>query len=305
MQNSNLENLTLCIPTRDRLNFLRTCLERVQYSMPFCQVIISDNSQFQDITSLILEFSDLNIVYLPPVGDLSLYQNFDRCISAVKTDYCMLMGDDDLLGKQQFFDQALALFNKDTSLTMVAGRVLAAYDTEISNKFSNKRTAFAKNAPYTKNALLFWLPFPTITGCVFRTTSIRNHSFEAYEHRSADTSLLLEFLLRYKCSFIEATPVFMINHRGSDHLSLNLTEIKVDLSASWRHCLALGKQFGPSQSYTKIIYGFFAINRLISNFSARREIIQFLRGLPDFRLELMFVSAVLLLSKFFARRFTV
>ena len=297
MNSKALKQLTICIPTRDRSNFLRNCLKRIKETLPDCNIIICDNSQIFTMECVLKEFPKLKIDYLKPQGNLSIYENFDRCISHVKSKYFFILGDDDLIGDRLYFHTALNFLEKNKCSGMVCGRV-RMFDIRNVEKISTYK--FHKSCavhPYTRSNLLFKLPFPTITGCIFRTSSFGSLKFCSYNHSSADTSLLLEILLKIECFFINLCPTIMVAHDKNDHVTLDREEIKKDLNCSFSNCLYIAKLYGINQNFPKIIYSFFVINRFFTHRDLRFFIFYMILSLKGFNIFYLIFSILILFKK--------
>lgn len=246
---------------------------------------------------VIEDSTNLKIEYLKPQGNLTIYENFDRCISYVESEYFIILGDDDLIGDSHFFLRALEFLSQNNNRGMVCGRVCTIENNDIEkiSAFNFYRSDIVN--PYTHSNLLYKLPFPTITGCIFRTSSFRNLKFCSYNHRSADTSLLFEILIKRECFFINSCPTIMINHDKNDHLNLNREEIKKDLAYSFANCVKIANVHGLNSYQAKIIYSFFVMNRLLMQHGFRYDILRTILKLKGYNCFYVIITFLILSKK--------
>jgi len=95
--------LSICIPTFNRKNSLKNCLNSIHISDKFSknfnyEVCVSDNCSQEDVTETILEFKNkLNIVFNKNSENLGFARNAIKCISMAKGKFTWMIGDDDLI----------------------------------------------------------------------------------------------------------------------------------------------------------------------------------------------------------------
>jgi len=95
--------LSICIPTFNRNNSLKNCLNLILISDKFLkdfdyEVCVSDNCSEEDVTSTVLEFKNkLNIVVNINSENLGFSRNAIKCISMARGKFVWMIGDDDLI----------------------------------------------------------------------------------------------------------------------------------------------------------------------------------------------------------------
>lgn len=95
--------ISLCIPTRERAEFLRACLATVvAIDDPALEIIVSDNASADETRAVVDRFADPRIRYLNSGERLSMRQNFERAVDASTGDYVIVIGDDDAMVPGQF-----------------------------------------------------------------------------------------------------------------------------------------------------------------------------------------------------------
>lgn len=114
----NNKLLTISIPTYNRSSFLEVCLQKLKLSFlklsdsdrSLVSIFISDNSDNND--SMILVHSGIldgiDFVYFKNENNIGSDQNLANCYSKPKSDYVMLIGDDDYV-EDYFFEKTLPL----------------------------------------------------------------------------------------------------------------------------------------------------------------------------------------------------
>lgn len=88
-------DLTICIPTYKRLDYLYKLLETIPESVSIC---ISDNGSF--ITNELDNYKNVQISHQDEV--LGMFANWNKAIEMVKTKWFIIPGDDDLFSENAF-----------------------------------------------------------------------------------------------------------------------------------------------------------------------------------------------------------
>lgn len=97
--------ISICIPTYNRAECLRTCLESIteQFKDPLAresaEVVISDNASIDDTENLVKEFQKefSNVLYYKNFENLGVDRNILNVVEKANGEYAWLMGDDDAL----------------------------------------------------------------------------------------------------------------------------------------------------------------------------------------------------------------
>jgi glycosyltransferase involved in cell wall biosynthesis len=90
--------VTVGIPTFNRASLLRETLESVM-AQTFTDfvVIVSDNASTDETRTVVRSFDDPRLVYAPLDQNIGMIPNFNRLMNLTKTDFLLLLPDDDLL----------------------------------------------------------------------------------------------------------------------------------------------------------------------------------------------------------------
>lgn len=95
--------LSLCIPTRERAEFLAPCLRTVTAVRDAdLEIIVSDNASSDNTRAVVEAAGDPRIRYLNTGRRVSQRQNFETAIAAARGDYVMVIGDDDAVLARQW-----------------------------------------------------------------------------------------------------------------------------------------------------------------------------------------------------------
>ena len=101
-----MKNLTICIPTYKRLDFLKNLVESIPEEYPIC---ISDNGRF--VNDSFINRKNVKIHHLDNV--IPLFENWNNAIEMVETEWFMIPGDDDvvLIDKLPLVEKYLENYN--------------------------------------------------------------------------------------------------------------------------------------------------------------------------------------------------
>lgn len=89
-----MRNLSICIPTFNREAFLKWTLDKTIADFPEAKIIVSDNAK----TSTLIPPS---VRYLRQSENVGSFNNMRAALLAANTKYCMFLGDDDYLVKDE------------------------------------------------------------------------------------------------------------------------------------------------------------------------------------------------------------
>jgi glycosyltransferase involved in cell wall biosynthesis len=91
--------LSVLIPTRDRLRYLRYAVDSVvrQGASVDWEVVISDNDSREDVASYVAELDDQRIRYIRTARAVPVTENWNNALGHSTGDYVIMLGDDDAL----------------------------------------------------------------------------------------------------------------------------------------------------------------------------------------------------------------
>jgi glycosyltransferase involved in cell wall biosynthesis len=88
--------ISLLLPTRDRLQYLRFAIEtirRQEYSD--WEIVVADNASEDPIGPYIKELADPRIIYTRTESPISVTENWNRALAASRGEWVLMLGDDD------------------------------------------------------------------------------------------------------------------------------------------------------------------------------------------------------------------
>ena len=100
-------DLSICIPTYNRVKYLKNCLNSIliacENSSLKIEVCISDNCSDEDTYSTVKEFEDkINIVFNQNAFNIGLGNNILKSVSIAKGEFAWILGNDDLVLPNSF-----------------------------------------------------------------------------------------------------------------------------------------------------------------------------------------------------------
>ncbi len=93
-----MPKVTIAIPTRNRVGYLRLALESaLRQTLCDIEIIVSDNRCTDGTADYLATITDPRVRILSQTQDLSMVQNWNSCVDGATGDYFLLLSDDDLL----------------------------------------------------------------------------------------------------------------------------------------------------------------------------------------------------------------
>lgn len=90
--------VTVFIPTHNRADLLPESIESVlAQGFGDLALVVADNASTDETAEVVASFADERIRYDRRPENLGIFGNFDAALRSAATEYCVLLGDDDLL----------------------------------------------------------------------------------------------------------------------------------------------------------------------------------------------------------------
>lgn len=116
--------VTVFIPTYNRAQLLRQTIESaLGQSHADLGVVVSDNASTDETSAVVEGFDDPRIRYIRRSTNLGVVGNFNACLEEAKTEFTLIVPDDDLLHRDYLADAVGLLENHPK-----AGMVHTAFD---------------------------------------------------------------------------------------------------------------------------------------------------------------------------------
>jgi glycosyltransferase involved in cell wall biosynthesis len=153
--------LSVLLPTRNRLEYLRYAVETVRrQDYPDWEVVISDNDSEEDIRSYVDSMKDDRIKYFRTDRFVPVTDNWNNALDHSSGDYTIMLGDDDGL-MPGYFKRALRLIERFDSPDLIYGSgYLYAYPGVLPDHPEGLLNHY-RNASFLQTATQpFWLSRP-------------------------------------------------------------------------------------------------------------------------------------------------
>lgn len=126
-----MPKVTIAIPTRNRLGYLRLALNSaLEQTLRDIEIVVSDNRCTDGTTEFLKTITDPRVRVLQQADDLTMVQNWNACVSEATAEYFLLLSDDDLLEPRALEAMVQAFGGKADSqrvgLVYCAGRMIDA-----------------------------------------------------------------------------------------------------------------------------------------------------------------------------------
>jgi len=135
--------LSICIPTYNRSEYLKTCLENLavqlkdHYIKEKIEIIISDNSSQDNTEDIVKKFQKIlgNIKYFKNEKNIGFDENTIKSVLLAKGKYCWNIGDDDLI--QNGGIKFIADFLQNNNVALITVGFNSFLDKNTALKFNN------------------------------------------------------------------------------------------------------------------------------------------------------------------------
>ncbi|TLY35205.1 MAG: glycosyltransferase family 2 protein, partial [Nitrospirae bacterium] len=106
----NHPTMSVCIPTRNRMEMLREAIESVLVqTFDDFELIISDNASTDRTEDVVGAFHDGRIRYVKLERDVGAIGNFNHCLGMARGRYVCILNDDDWMLPENLLQKARAL----------------------------------------------------------------------------------------------------------------------------------------------------------------------------------------------------
>lgn len=171
-----IANLTIAIPVFNRIEYFSDALSSVINQTIKCRIIVVDNASLNNDFEKICRKNEIE--YFKNQYNIGMFANWNKCMELAKTDFLMILGDDDIL-KPTFvesFSQTLELyptldvFYSDFYLLNTANG-----NSNVTNHSYRIPFGYYKTGQiHYEYAAKFGLGFPSIS-CVFRVSKMEKY----------------------------------------------------------------------------------------------------------------------------------
>lgn len=117
--------VSILVPTYNRRDFLKECLDSLLATTVPCEIIVSDNASSDGTEALMATYDDPRLRYIRQPENIGAYKNYNFLLAQATKDYICLFGDDDI-AIPGCFELKLAVLdhNPDVAGVFTPARVL-------------------------------------------------------------------------------------------------------------------------------------------------------------------------------------
>lgn len=214
------------IPTRNRTELALKAIKSVllqTYSS--IEVIVTDNSDTDELRSLIIEIGDSRVFYEKNAENIGPILNWRRALQIAKGDYCFILPDDDYLINPFYIEDAVRILDKG-SVRMVVPDCILNYPSRneiatsscIGNKFGQDFIRDGNHIPHIANIFL-------------REDAFRHNAFQTNEILWADFELWRKIMSSGSVYCYPVPSVLYLFH--NDNIVLNMTRSQLITNSSF------------------------------------------------------------------------
>ena len=222
--------VSVCIPTYNRANFLKTAIASVlSQTLKDFEIIVVDNCSDDDTENVIKSIDDRRLLYFKNHHNIGMVANFNRCIDLSRAEYISILHSDDYF-EPNILEEESNLFDENPRV----GMVYSAY--QIAHELSGQKKILS---PHSRNQLFEarnhfeWLalrgnPVAFSSVMVRRECYRRVGAFNTSLPFSSDYEMWLRLSLCYAAAYL-ATPLVTYRfHREMDSFSFFRSSHAID-----------------------------------------------------------------------------
>ena len=188
-------------------------------------IVVDDGYPDESIPGWFQSLEDSRISYQRNSSNLGANGNFQKCLGLLNSDYCMVMGADDLL-EPNFVERITRVIVENPGISMVhpGVKVINEDNLEISTRSDHVKTTIRetqgysrilKGEPLAKSLMKGnWMYFPSI---VWKTRTIQEIGFRPGFHVCQDLGLAMDLIMQGGEMLLINDEVFRYRrHQNSD-----------------------------------------------------------------------------------------
>ena len=247
---SMLDNvkITIAIPTYNRPFLLKETLNSALFQKgytDYCIIVVDNNPQRKDATELLLEkYNDERLLYFKNNENIGMFGNQNRCFEIAKSEWVVLLHDDDLL-----YSDYLSICS--SYLTKISG--IDALQTKKKYWYSdidpypqNKNVELdSLKCIYDISNYLHFISGAQTGGCFRRQAFIETGGYNPLFYPTSDFVFALQFEQRFKLFMLNQ---ILVVYRILDNASLKEETLDLFLKNDFYLKLALMRKYGVPRS---------------------------------------------------------
>ncbi|MDH3326110.1 MAG: glycosyltransferase [Gammaproteobacteria bacterium] len=222
IDNHNLVDISICIPTHNRASLLKKCLSHLlTFSSVNFEIILGDNASSDNTNEVVSQFSNrfTHFTYHRHDINIGFARNMDSILRLAGGEYIYILSDDDMI-----FENALVLMKNildaNPTAVSVSGQYLSSEETKIglNETYEDSQLLLFKQGDFIDlvNNFLVCDGHPFMRRSVFQQYCMYN------ERSFCLTPLLFKLLSHGDIVYIQK-PVFQ-HFRNTESLTTSMTE---------------------------------------------------------------------------------
>lgn len=232
MTKFDLKKVSIVIPTFNRSDYLKNCIESAIKQTYQCEIVVCDHGSTDDTPKMIEQFSD-KVKYIRREQDYGVHFCWLEGVLNATSDYIHLNYDDDWI-EPTFIEECMDLFHNDVGFVFSNAKIYS----EDENKFLyNLFDFFGETGIVSSKSIAKFSSKSLISpGCViFRKDYLLNNlfigdiPFSNFHYKGVGPDLLFSLMatLDYKnFGFVKSPLAIFRSHKGSITIDASKDELK-------------------------------------------------------------------------------
>ncbi|MBC7544241.1 MAG: glycosyltransferase [Candidatus Sericytochromatia bacterium] len=113
-----MPKLSILVPTYNRCDYLRICLDSLLTTTVSCEILVGDNASSDGTADLMAGYDDPRFRYIRHATNTGPWGNYNALLAAATGDYVCLFGDDDM-ALPGCFEPKVAILEAEADVTAV------------------------------------------------------------------------------------------------------------------------------------------------------------------------------------------
>lgn len=216
------ERLTVYVPTYNRLEFLRECIQSIlDQTFKDFKIVVLDNASDQDVAGLVSSFNDPRISLIRNQVNIGSVGNIQKALDIASTEFVTVFHDDDYM-HPRLLETQIKIFDEVPGLVFVATPCTLVYDSSKMRVFSDAPgydyEVFKESSSLIK--ALITRPFG-FAGVMYRTCVTKRVKLDVNRFSIAcDRPFLVSLAEKGPCAYLKEPTYNARQHTRQDSASL-------------------------------------------------------------------------------------
>jgi glycosyltransferase involved in cell wall biosynthesis len=200
--------VTVFVPTYNRADLAREAISSVlaQTEQDFV-LVVADNASTDDTPQMVASYADERIRYVRREENLGLVGNFNACLAAVRTPYCVIVCDDDRLHPDFLRTTVPVLEDReDVGMVHTAFRTLddagAVVDGHTDWMYAAGGDSIESGPAFLVESMKYGCRVCS-SAALMRSSAVRTPAFEQEDFPAIDFGLWLRMAIDWSIAFVD------------------------------------------------------------------------------------------------------